>query len=194
MQNGETTYINVAALHPNINNLGPGLRFVIWVQGCPFTCKNCISPNWIPFKVVIPFSVNHLAELILAEKSISGITISGGEPMMQAGRLSQLLKIVKSKNKNLDVISFTGFEKENLVWQEAQTFMQDIDVLITGQYKEKQNDNKGLRGSSNQRIIFLTDKLKEHEDYFFETKRNLNFYIETDEVLMTGIPEKGFNW
>jgi anaerobic ribonucleoside-triphosphate reductase activating protein len=183
--------INLAEAHIT-QNLGIGKRFAFWVQGCPFTCKGCISPNWIPFEVNKVISVEDLAKQILEIEGIEGITISGGEPMMQAGRLAKVLEIVCSQKTDLNVIVFTGFEQKQLIWEDAQVFLKYIDVLITGLYIEKQNDNQGLRGSSNQKIIFLTDRLKPYEDYFYHRKRDLEYHIQSDGVLMIGIPEKDY--
>lgn len=189
-----TNAINIAEIQPKTNNLGIGQRFAIWVQGCPFNCKKCLAPDWIPFKVATPIHIEELAKTIYQTKGTEGITISGGEPMMQAGRLAKLLKLVKQENSKLDVIVFTGFELEHLVWEEAKEFLAYIDVLITGVYIDSLNDNQGLRGSSNQKIIFLTDTLKPYEEYFYHRKRDLEFQIKNDGVLMVGIPEKDFKW
>ncbi len=190
----ENTYINVATLQPNVSNLGLGNRFAIWVQGCPFNCYKCTSTDWIPFKVANLFSINELKNIILEDENIDGLTISGGEPMMQAGRLALLVELIKKKNENIDVICFTGFDLKNLIWKEAKEFMQYIDVLITGKYIDRLNNNKGLRGSTNQKIHFLTNKLINEKDYFYNSKRDLNFYVTDSEVMMTGIPEKNFKW
>jgi anaerobic ribonucleoside-triphosphate reductase activating protein len=187
-------FLNIAEIKPVTENLGPGKRFALWVQGCPFNCKNCISPNWIPFERAQVTSIQELATQILTTPKIVGITISGGEPMMQAGRLHQLLSIVKKVRPELDVIVFSGFELPQLVWEEAKDFLAHIDVLIAGVYIDKLNDNQGLRGSSNQSVHFITDKFKGQESYFFGRKRDVEFHLEKDGILMIGIPDKDFKW
>ena len=87
--------INIAEIHPSTDNLGPGKRFAIWVQGCPFKCKNCIAPDWIPFEVNKPMLLTRLVSKIIAAKDIEGITISGGEPFMQASQLALILQKVR---------------------------------------------------------------------------------------------------
>jgi anaerobic ribonucleoside-triphosphate reductase activating protein len=42
------TLLNVAEICPATHTLGPGQRFVVWVQGCCFKCRGCVSPDWIP--------------------------------------------------------------------------------------------------------------------------------------------------
>ena len=84
------TLLNVAEICPATRTLGPGQRFVIWVQGCCFNCRGCISPDWIPQKQANLVDPVRLANYILSIPSTEGLTISGGEPMLQAAALSEL--------------------------------------------------------------------------------------------------------
>ena len=67
-------------------------------------------------------------------------------------------------------------------------------MLIDGVYKQELNDDKGLRGSSNQQIHFLTNKYNTVKELFFEeNSRNLEFDITLDnDILINGIPKKDF--
>ena len=149
-------FLNIADLCPSTRALGPGLRAALWVQGCPIHCKGCIAPDWIPFKKAHLLSPGEAAERLLQDETIEGITISGGEPMLQAVGLAAMLRIVRSI-KNLHVICFTGFRYEHLLgWNENRKIadlLDEIDVLIDGPYVEKLNDGLTFAGSSNQRII-----------------------------------------
>lgn len=171
--------------------LGPGKRFAFWVQGCPFACKNCIAPEWIELKVDKMIKIIDLIEKICAKTDIEGITISGGEPFLQAGKIAILLQKVKELRPELNSIIFTGFEKEELIWEGAIALLAVADVIITGKYIESKNDNQGLRGSSNQTFHFLTDAFQGREDYFYHKERNLEYHISNQQVLMVGIPPKG---
>lgn len=186
--------LNIASLQPVTESLGPGKRFALWVQGCPFNCRNCVSPDWIPFKRATVASIRKVAKMIIDTVEIEGISISGGEPMMQAGRLAQLLEIVKKERPELNVIVFSGFRLEQLIWEEARMLLGYTDVLIDGLYIEKLNDDKGLRGSSNQQVHFLTERLMKYKDTFLEKGRSLEFHIKNDGVLMVGVPAKNFKW
>lgn len=188
------TMLNIADFEADTRSLGPGRRFALWVQGCPFNCANCIAPDWIPFRVAKVISVEALAKVIVRSTWLDGISISGGEPMMQAGRLSKLVDLVKSERSQLDVIVFTGFKKKQLVWEEAQALLARTDVLIDGLYVDHLNDNKGLRGSNNQNVHFLTNKLLGQRSYFTEKPRTLEFHVKDDGVLMVGLPEQKFKW
>lgn len=188
------TLLNLAEICPGTYTLGPGLRFAIWVQGCPFNCKGCVSQDWIPFKLAQVFAVEELAEMIVSSSSLDGITISGGEPFMQAGKIVQLLQLIETKAPHLNTIVFTGFNLEQLTWTEAKQLLSFTDVLISGLYVDKLNDNKGLRGSSNQKIHYLTSIFSANRKYFDNRKRDLEFHVANDGVLMAGIPERGFSW
>lgn len=186
--------LNIAEICPSSQTLGPGKRFVLWVQGCPFSCKGCVAPNWIPFEAAQLYTIEQVAQQILSTPDIAGITISGGEPLMQAGRLAKLIEVVKKVNPALNVIVFTGFELSQLVWKDAKELLAQTDVIITGLYVQKRNTGEGLRGSDNQQIIFLTEALKSYQETFYGHRKNLEFHVKKDGVLMVGIPQKDFKW
>ncbi|PWV45828.1 4Fe-4S single cluster domain-containing protein [Chitinophaga sp. S165] len=186
--------LNIAQLCPATKTLGPGERFAIWVQGCPFNCKGCISPDWIPFKIATPMPIDLLAKQIIAEQNIEGITISGGEPMMQAGKLSGLIRRISAERPELNVIVFTGFTHRQLVWDEARELLACIDLLVDGQYVQHLNDQTGLRGSANQQFHFLTDRLLPFREQILNRRSDIEIHLLNDGALMAGIPPSGFNW
>lgn len=186
-----TDYINILDLcETGTMELGPGLRYVIWVQGCPFSCKGCITPDGIPFVAKNLIKINKIASSIKNSEHITGITISGGEPFMQASKLSDILKMVKETRPELDVIVFTGFKLKELDWKEAKALLNQIDVLIDGKYVEALNDNMGLRGSSNQKIHYLTNKLSNHKKYFEKRYRNIEVHVYESHQKIIGVPNK----
>ena len=69
---------------------GPGIRAVVWVQGCPFRCEGCFNERFLPFSPAQQVSVSELAGTILSLPGIDGVTFSGGEPFAQAGPLAEL--------------------------------------------------------------------------------------------------------
>jgi len=180
--------LNIAEVCPSSEALGPGKRFVLWVQGCPFSCKNCISPAWIPFERATTIAISILANVILEMNNISGITISGGEPFMQARALASLLQKVKTSRQELDVIIFSGFRLDQLTWSDAKNLLSKTDVLISGLYVEKKNDGIGLRGSNNQKVHFLTKKLLPYKEQLEFGRRQLEFHQLGEDILTIGIP------
>jgi anaerobic ribonucleoside-triphosphate reductase activating protein len=184
-------FINIAGLKLETQTLGPGKRTGIWVQGCIFHCEGCVSPEWIPIKRVVLIPVAHLAKFIVEIPNLRGITISGGEPMLQANSLANLLSQVRSK-REVDVICFTGFEFDRLQSNPLKSFvsplLEQVDVLIDGPYHATKDDGIGLRGSSNQRIIHLTNRLTKFD--FSEYRRNVEIEISESEIFISGIPTK----
>jgi anaerobic ribonucleoside-triphosphate reductase activating protein len=172
-----TEYLNIFDLCEGTKALGPGLRYVIWVQGCPFNCKGCTSPYGRPMKENILVEINSVAQSTINNTHIEGITISGGEPFLQASKLSRLLNTVKTARPDLNVIVFTGFEIENLDWDEAKDLLSKIDLLIDGLYIEELNDDKGIRGSSNQRFHYITDKLTDNGEEMENGERKAEIHI-----------------
>jgi anaerobic ribonucleoside-triphosphate reductase activating protein len=184
--------LNLAAVCRKTRALGPGARAVVWVQGCPFRCKGCISPDWIPFITANDYHPQALSEALLADPEISGITISGGEPVMQATALIDFIEHGR-KIRDITIIMFSGYFYENLLAfperSPIQRLLKLVDVLIDGPYAEKLNNNLGLRGSSNQRIIHLTERLR---GFDFENQyRQTEIQIFNGDIFFVGVPPVG---
>lgn len=181
-------FLNIANMVAKTNALGPGLRAVIWVQGCRLHCPGCIAPDWIPFKPAMQLTPEEVVERLVSD-DISGLTFSGGEPMEQAEALAQVAHLARQK-KELDIICFTGYHYQTLFHRPPNAgvtrLLSLVDVLIDGPYDRSLNDSLGLRGSTNQRIIHLTDRLKQHA---FESQvRQVELKIEEGALTLVGIP------
>ncbi len=156
---GAGPLLRVADLHPACRTLGPGSRFVVWVQGCPLNCRGCVSPQWIPANGGTPMAVSALAERIAAEAA-DGLTLSGGEPFAQAGRLASLVDAVRAR-RDLSVMSYTGWTLEHLRAHgtPAQRGLLDrLDLLVDGPYVRGRHGDLRWRGSANQRVHHLTER------------------------------------
>ncbi|HOO56456.1 MAG TPA: 4Fe-4S single cluster domain-containing protein, partial [bacterium] len=135
----------------------------IWVQGCPKSCPGCISPDARPVNGGESVSVSELAEWILGTGGIEGVTISGGEPMLQSEALFDLITEVRQAC-NLGVVCYTGFTIEELIQEgtsEQKLLLKEIDMLIDGPYIQEKHENLLWRGSSNQRLIPLSGRYRE---------------------------------
>lgn len=183
--------INVAATYTGTRTLGPGLRSIVWVQGCPFHCPGCISPDWIPIEPANLTTPEHLANVLLSDPRITGLTFSGGEPMLQASALARLARIARSR-RELNIICFTGFQRAHLEKNPpvpgVGDLLEQVDVLIDGPYVSRLNDNRGLRGSANQRIHYLTSRLA-HVD-FEAAPRKSEIHLLYGQAIMIGVPPK----
>jgi anaerobic ribonucleoside-triphosphate reductase activating protein len=112
-QTGGLPLLNIAATCAATRVLGPGVRAVVWVQGCPFTCAGCIAPDWIPYNAAQLRSPEEVAVECLARPEVTGLTFSGGEPMLQAAGLAAVIRAAR-RVRDLSLICFTGYTVERL--------------------------------------------------------------------------------
>lgn len=144
-------------MHSRAN--GPGERIVVWTQGCTLNCPGCFNPLTHPIEGGQVWSSQSLADHIASQVSNhEGITISGGEPLLQQQALFALLSEVKRRT-HLSVILFSGFSWEEIQkFPEAQELLDCIDIIIAGRYQASLRLAYGLRGSENKTIINLSNR------------------------------------
>ncbi|WP_051366077.1 4Fe-4S single cluster domain-containing protein [Hamadaea tsunoensis] len=187
-----TPLLNVAATCVGTHALGPGRRSVVWVQGCPFDCTGCVAPEWIPQRTARLADSCDLAAELLSDPDVTGLTFSGGEPMLQAEALAAVARHAR-RTRDVDVVCFTGFTLERLRTRPPSPGVADllgeVDVLIDGVYVAARDDGRGLRGSTNQRIHRLTGRLSGFD--FEGAHRQAELHISGGEVLMVGVPPRG---
>ncbi|WYM02550.1 MAG: 4Fe-4S single cluster domain-containing protein [Gloeotrichia echinulata CP02] len=171
--------------------LGPFSRAVIWVQGCDFGCKGCIVPESWDRDAGEEIDISELVDWILNQTAIEGITLSGGEPMLQAEALSTLIDQIRTK-KDLGVMCYTGFRLEHLQKQgtaSQKTLLKKIDLLIDGVYVENLQDDLLWRGSSNQRVLLLSSRYREFLEAQSDRSAGLEFFFtEAGEIGFSGVP------
>lgn len=178
-------------LHTKV--LGPGVRTAIWFQGCNRNCNGCMSQatkDTLGGKLV---DVEKICDLFINLKDIEGITISGGEAFLQIDALYEILKTVKDKSK-LGVIIYTGFYIKELKAMNNPKIDEILtglaDIIIDGPYVEKLNDGKGLKGSSNQTVNFITERYLEHKSIYYADQRDTELYVNEKDLFFVGIPNK----
>ena len=151
---------------------GPGIRFVIFTQGCPHGCKGCHNPQTHDFNSGKDVNIDEIVNKIKEDPLLKGVTLSGGEPFMQAGKLAKLID--KLSDTKLDIITYTGFKYEEIIKNandenKFYKLLDSTDILIDGKFEEdKKDENLMYRGSSNQRAIDVelsrkSGKIIEHE-------------------------------
>jgi anaerobic ribonucleoside-triphosphate reductase activating protein len=138
---------------------GPGVRAVIWVQGCSLACPGCFNPATHPFADGELVAVDVLFQRLVAlGNRIEGLTVSGGEPLQQHCALLALLQRVR-RETGLSVLVFTGFTWDEVQHMpEAEELLACIDVFIAGRYDHNQRLARNLRGSANKTVHLLTDR------------------------------------
>lgn len=172
---------------PSTEALGPGKRFAVWVQGCNKRCKGCIAPDAWDVNGGCEKDVAELAEEIINTPDIEGITISGGEPFLQQAALCDLIKLLQTQ-KDLSVIVYTGMLYEDIAETELASL---CDIVIDGEYVDDLNDNKSLRGSSNQRVIATSKRYSDViGSIYSQNGRKVEFIINNGTSSLVGIPSK----
>ena len=160
---------------------GPGLRTVIWTQGCSHKCKGCQNPQTWDFNGGGEVPLKLVYEAIDELKYQTGITFSGGDPMFQPYPCMKLAKYCKDKGYNIWV--YTGFTYEKIMDLAKKDkiyleFLKYIDVLVDGPFILKErNLNLLFRGSNNQRLIDIPKSLKENKVVLFDE----SIYLEEDK-------------
>lgn len=140
-------------LHDDMRN-GSGLRVVLFVSGCSHYCKGCQNPvTWEP-NDGLEFTVKEKSEVCeqLSKDYISGITLSGGDPLYPANReeITKLCRFLKRGYPNKTIWLYTGYLFEQI---KGLPVMEYIDVLVDGPFVQELADVKyKWAGSTNQRI------------------------------------------
>ena len=139
---------------------GPGIRVVVFAQGCEMACANCHNPESLDKAGGRQYTVHEVMRLVKkpgpGKRRVRGITFSGGEPFLQAVDFAAVA--MDAKQNGWDVVTFTGYTYEELAARENDPGVQDLlahtDYLIDGAYVHELRDiNLKFRGSTNQRLI-----------------------------------------
>ncbi len=138
---------------------GPGVRLVVFTQGCFHHCKGCHNPQTHDPSGGYDISVDELLERIGKNSLLDGVTFSGGEPFLQAGVLAEFAE--KCHQRDLSVMVYTGYLYEEIVAHEEnadwQKLLRMVDILVDGPFiQEKVTLEIPFVGSSNQRILELS--------------------------------------
>lgn len=159
----EKLLFNVAHIKMCTEVEGPFKRCCIWFQGCILKCRGCINHDLQEIKANHICTMNQLIDIISSAYesfAIEGITLSGGEPLLQ-----QHLGIFCQKihSMGLGIILFTGYTEDKI----PDIIRNNIDLALTGPYIEKMHDDKRfLIGSSNKKIIEYTKRYHNDLSYF----------------------------
>lgn len=136
---------------------GPGIRYVIFTQGCPHRCVGCHNPQTHDFAAGEEADTEQILRQIRENPLLSGVTFSGGEPFCQAQALLPVARAVKAYGRNLMI--YTGYLLEELQKMEdpdVQALLALADILVDGPFVLEQRDlTLPYRGSANQRVIDL---------------------------------------
>lgn len=144
---------------------GPGIRYVIFTQGCPHKCEGCHNPQTHDFDGGYDGDTEQLLSEIKENPLISGVTFSGGEPFCQPEPLTQIAREVHKMKKN--IVCYSGYKFEELIKvsntkPEILDLLKEVDILIDGKFiLEQKSLMLKFRGSKNQRIIDVKKSLED---------------------------------
>ncbi len=143
--------IQVIDILPGTTVDGPGLRTSIYVAGCRHKCLGCHNPQSWDFGAGQPMTVDEIMARVVEEDF--NVTLSGGDPLWQVGKILPLARAIKEKGYTLWL--YTGFVwEEILASPELSKILQWVDVVVEGRFIESKRDiSLRFRGSSNQRIV-----------------------------------------
>lgn len=150
--------MNVAGINFESVVDGEGVRVVVFVSGCLHNCKGCHNPASHSFTAGQPFTQELQDEIIAYIKKtpfISGLTLSGGDPMYSAKEITPFIERLRKDVKDISVWIYSGFRFEEIL-ENSEMFdlLKLCDVLVDGEFVLEQRDiTLSYKGSKNQRII-----------------------------------------
>ena len=162
--------------YPDMNN-GDGLRVVLWLSGCSHHCYNCQNPQTWDANSGISFDESAKEELFreLGKDYISGLTLSGGDPLHEANLdgVLDLVNRIRLLFPNKSIWLYSGYTWSEIFndgvyltrdcagWKRRE-IVKKCEVLVDGRYIDSQrNVQAKWRGSDNQRVINIQESLKQ---------------------------------
>ena len=158
--------IRIAGIEPESIVDGPGIRFAVFVQGCPHHCEGCHNPQTWGFEGGELADTDELFEKIKRDPLLDGVTFSGGEPFCQCGALIALADRLRAECPKLNIISYTGFTFEELLEKNTpengySELLKRLDGLVDGPFMlDKRSLELKFMGSSNQRFLDVKRSLE----------------------------------
>lgn len=152
---------------------GPGIRFSVFVQGCPHHCPGCHNPESHGFEGGREAETEEIIRQMTGNPLLDGLTLSGGEPMCQPEACAELAKAAKAAG--LNVWCYTGYTWERLLAEAdpaRMRLLETVDVLVDGPFllQERSLELKYC-GSRNQRLIRVRSSLQAGEIIRWEAKK-----------------------
>jgi anaerobic ribonucleoside-triphosphate reductase activating protein len=187
--------IAIAATRERSLREGPGIRYVIWVQGCSLKCKGCFNPHFWSQHGGSRQDVDSLLQDVIAARikfpEIEGVTFLGGEPFEQSEALANLSQ--KLQKLDFSIMVFSGYtlaelkDRQSSEYESRLNFLNSIDLLVDGRYQQDNVDiDRPWVGSKNQEFHFLTERYSK-ETLFKSAKDGLEITVlNSGEVKING--------
>ena len=146
---------------------GPGIRLVIFTQGCVQNCIGCHNPETHSFSGGYYVEIDEIVDMVNKNPLLDGITLSGGEPFLQAKACAILANRIKKIG--LNIVTYTGYTFEEIIREMEinkswKKLIFATDILIDGRFDiDRKNLLLKFRGSENQRIIDIKKSLEDNK-------------------------------
>ena len=153
------TKLRIAGIVNDSITDGPGLRLSVFAQGCPHHCPGCHNPQTHDPADGRDITIQSVLELFDKNPLLCGVTLTGGEPFLQADAFAILAGAIQKRDKS--VICYTGYTWEELLTDSHYLpLIRQCHLIIEGPFlSERRSLDLAFRGSSNQRIIHVQDSL-----------------------------------
>jgi len=164
---------------------GPGIRSVLWFQGCTLACKGCWNTQYWSANGGEETSVSQILKELDALEGIEGITLLGGEPLQQAE--ATLALIDGCKERGLSIFLYTGYDPSEFD-ETMQSCFDASDIAVTGRFVQEQRDTTlRWRGSRNQQVHFISEF---YDASLLEERTEVECHIlPTGELTIVGYAE-----
>lgn len=184
--------LNLANLKIRSQVNGPGIRSVVWVQGCSIGCPGCFNPHTHTHSPNHLCDPRELGEMLLQATDVDGITVSGGEPFEQAEACAILLETYRAGGRSAMVFSgytYAGLRRSR--HRAVRRLLTATDVLVAGPFVQRLCEGAtGWRGSRNQTVHFLTGRIKPDRDSESSVRPVVEVTLHGQLATVTGFPEE----
>lgn len=145
---------------------GPGIRYVVFMQGCNLRCKFCHNPDTWQINQGNKINQEQLIEKILNAKNYlvngrGGVTFTGGEPLLQAEFLIEVCKKLKEHNIHVAIDTAGNFDIED---EKINELINYVDLFLFDIKHIKDEEHKKLIGVSNEKILKMAEYLSNKKD------------------------------
>lgn len=170
---------------------GPGRRAALWVQGCSLRCPGCCNPELFTAQGGTATDVEELARALLADGTLEGISLLGGEPTEQAEGCAALAAAVQ--RGGLSVMLYTGYTLAELRARKSahvEQLLAHCDLVVDGRYERDQHDTtRRWIGSKNQTLHFLSPRYRA-DDPRFAAPNTIELRLDRGGVTVNGWPRE----
>ena len=169
---------------------GPGIRFVVFMQGCPLRCKYCHNPDSWNYNLGEERSVDDLVSEIVKYKNYfgkyGGVTVSGGEPLLQIDFVIELLKACKQKGINtaVDTSGFTFNQDDAKSVSKHEELSKYVDLYLLDIKHIDDDKHKNLTGVSNKNTLNFAKWLDKNGKKVWIRHVLLDGYTDNDSDLI----------